>query len=167
MERLSAFRGKYASAIPIDFRVTHVSFLAILYGVWPQFSPQIATHDSSFVAYSTGPNSVMLMDSAVFTQAMIPEVVVPLLGQRIVSVVFGDGHVGVLTEEGRVFTWARKVVFQPLNRWHVRQPREMKFDYASLRTRNYFVLAIASTQWEMGALVIDLGVSTPFDLGSF
>ncbi|TFY78827.1 hypothetical protein EWM64_g5186 [Hericium alpestre] len=65
----------------------------------------ISAHFETFVAYSTGRSSVILMGSTA-TNADTPPKVLPALQHRdIISVVLGDYHFGALTATGKLFTW--------------------------------------------------------------
>ncbi|KAG8220973.1 hypothetical protein J3R82DRAFT_2479 [Butyriboletus roseoflavus] len=71
-----------------DVRITHIS---------AQFE--------TFVAYSTGPSSVVLMGSHETHPNTEPLVLPALQNRYIISVVLGDWHFGALTSTGKLLTW--------------------------------------------------------------
>lgn len=77
--------------------------------------PQISASFKSFFAYSTGPESVVLM-GYIDTDAPVPPpsvhdpplrpTIIPVLQYRsVISVVVGDFHYGALTSTGELLTW--------------------------------------------------------------
>ncbi|KAF9218949.1 RCC1 BLIP-II [Gyrodon lividus] len=155
-------------------------------------SPQVVriTHISAqyqtFVAYSTGSSSVVLMGSNGTNANSEPRILPALQNRNVISVVLGDYHFGALTSTGKLLTWGQysrgalglgdptKIeVGQPggypteqqrqvaaIHRGphppSVMEPTEVRFDHGERRSRKRFCFAAASAGWHMGALVIDL-----------
>ncbi|PFH46985.1 hypothetical protein AMATHDRAFT_153212 [Amanita thiersii Skay4041] len=130
----------------------------------------------TFVAYSTGSNSVILMGDTDTTEESDPKVVPALQNKGVISVVLGDYHRAALTSEGKLFTWgshsngalgltglesqkpgpiSRRVqhVYDPPP---VNVPTEVRFDHLNKQRKDKFCIAVAAGGWHTGALVIDL-----------
>ncbi|KAI0923709.1 hypothetical protein AcV5_009183 [Taiwanofungus camphoratus] len=68
----------------------------------------ISAQFQTFVAYSTGPRSVVLMGKLAMDTPNLPErpIILPALqNQNVISVVLGDYHFGALTSTGKLLTW--------------------------------------------------------------
>ena len=69
---------------------------------------QISASFRTFVAYSVGNSSVVLIGSSRSGEhATSPKVIPGLQGRDIVSVVLGDYHYAALTQDGHLFTWGQ------------------------------------------------------------
>jgi len=65
----------------------------------------ITAHFTSFVAYSTGTNSIILMGTA-DTGPISDATILPALQNRsVINVLLGDYHFGALTSDGKLLTW--------------------------------------------------------------
>jgi len=145
----------------------------------------ISAHFQTFIAYSTGSSSVVLMGSKETTADSEPTVLPALQNKNVISVVLGDYHFGALTSSGRLFTWGsfsrgalglgdpvRIEAGQPggyhnaatLQRAQthrgpyppaVEVPTEVKFDHGEKTGRERYCFAATAGGWHMGALVID------------
>jgi SCF-associated factor 1 len=73
---------------------------------WVKLS-QISASFQTFVAYSVGGTSVVLMGNRPTTPSDAPTVLPGLQNRNIVSVVLGDYHFGALTEDGTMLTWGK------------------------------------------------------------
>ncbi|KIY53369.1 RCC1/BLIP-II protein [Fistulina hepatica ATCC 64428] len=65
----------------------------------------ISANFNSFVAYSTGEKSIVLIGRNDFTPDTPAEVVPELQYRSVISVVVGDYHKAALTADGKLFTW--------------------------------------------------------------
>ncbi|KAH9941979.1 RCC1/BLIP-II [Amylocystis lapponica] len=146
----------------------------------------ISAQFQTFVAYSTGERSVVLMGKLGHVDAPVPgpphPTILPALQNRgVIAVVLGDYHYGALTADGRLLTWgafshgalglgdpARISVGNPggfadQRLWDAAQrgsyltPPEVRVP-AEVPSggRKRFCFAAAAAGWHMGALVIDL-----------
>ncbi|PCH36204.1 RCC1/BLIP-II [Wolfiporia cocos MD-104 SS10] len=130
----------------------------------------ISAQFRTFCAYSMGEHSVVLMgESPEYTN---PTILPELQNRNIISVVLGDYHYGVLTEQGQLLTWdgfsngalglgdpSTIPAGQPGEfATDLRVPTEVRFDHQDWedRRRERFCFAAAAGGWHMGALVIDL-----------
>ncbi|KAG9313021.1 hypothetical protein JVU11DRAFT_6460 [Chiua virens] len=161
-----------------DIRITHVT---------AQFE--------TFVAYSTGSSSVVLMGTHETDPNTEPRVVPALQNINVISVILGDYHHGALTSTGKLLTWGQysngalglgdPTKIEPgqpggyrteQQRQHglqfrspppaVTDPAEVRFDHGERRNRKRFCFAATSAGWHMGALVIDLEPDDPDEEGS-
>ncbi|EKM49963.1 uncharacterized protein PHACADRAFT_264421 [Phanerochaete carnosa HHB-10118-sp] len=74
---------------------------------------QISAHFKTFTAYSTGPESVVLMcrmqttdeEGPISQQRLEPTIIPSLQYRGVISVILGDYHYGALTEAGKLLTW--------------------------------------------------------------
>jgi SCF-associated factor 1 len=145
-------------------------------------STQISAHYLTFVAYSTGPDSIVLMGRNHATPSTLPTVIPSLQNRGVISVVLGDYHWGALLENGELLTWGGahgtglgdpcdiepgqpggyRTQFEKENAHayislpDVRTPAEVRFDHDLVERRNMFVFGAAAGGWHMGALVIGL-----------
>ena len=127
------------------------------------------------MAYSTGPNSTVLMGDTDTTEISEPRVTPTLQDRNVISVVLGDYHGAALTADGKLYTWGKysggalglggagSNVRRPLydGRGSVDVPTEVRFDHGMQGRKDRFCLAVAAAGWHTGALVIDLEVSRP------
>ena len=143
---------------------------------------QLSAHFRTFVAYSRGPSSVVLMGGQSTNVRSRPQILPALQYRSIVSVTLGDYHFGAVTSTGRLLTWgayskgalglgdplelplgapggyqtAEEVEDARTNWWieppRVNEPVEVKFDRGRKRGRRRCVAASASG-WHTGALV--------------
>ncbi|EIW85613.1 RCC1 BLIP-II [Coniophora puteana RWD-64-598 SS2] len=74
--------------VPQDVKITHIT-----------------AQYQTFVAYSTGSSSVVLMGRDYTTPTSAPKVHSSLQNNDVISVVIGDYHFGALTSTGKLFTW--------------------------------------------------------------
>jgi len=133
----------------------------------------------SFVAYSTGPHSTVLMGDTDTTEESEPTITPALQNKDVISVVLGDHHRAALTAGGKLFTWGKFSAgalglgeANEISGWasspsielEVGVPTEVKFDNGK-KPKNRFCLAVAAGGWHTGALVIDFEVSV--SKGSF
>ncbi|KAF8141567.1 regulator of chromosome condensation 1/beta-lactamase-inhibitor protein II, partial [Boletus edulis] len=145
----------------------------------------ISAQFETFVAYSTGSSSVVLMGSHETDPNTEPRILPALQNINVISVVLGDYHFGALTSTGKLLTWGQyscgalglgdPTKIEPgqpggyrteQQRQHalqrggfppaVTQPTEVRFDHGEKRNRKRFCFAATSAGWHMGALVIDL-----------
>ncbi|KAI6114811.1 regulator of chromosome condensation 1/beta-lactamase-inhibitor protein II [Pisolithus croceorrhizus] len=146
----------------------------------------ISAQFSTFVAYSTGSSSVVLMGTKETDPQGRPQVIPSLQDRNVISVVIGDYHYGALTSTGKLLTWGafsrgalglgdptKIEVGEPggyqdevLRRSalshggpfppEVTEPTEVRFDHDEKRRRERFCFAATAAGWHMGALVIDL-----------
>ncbi|KAF8555990.1 RCC1/BLIP-II [Imleria badia] len=150
----------------------------------------ISAQFETFVAYSTGSSSVVLMGSHETDPNTEPRVLPALQNRNVISVVLGDYHFGALTSTGKLLTWGEYSrgalglgdpttveAGQPggyrtdQQRQHalqfgrfppaVTEPAEVRFDHGENRRRKRFCFAATSAGWHMGALVIDLEPDNP------
>ena len=137
---------------------------------------QVSANYLTFVVYSTGPNSTVLMGDTDTTEESEPRVIPALQDRNVISVVLGDYHSAALTADGKLYTWGRfssgalglgdaEDIFRPYDFAHgeqsVKVPTEVRFDHWIRGRKDRFCLAIAAAGWHTGALVIDLEVSRP------
>ncbi|KDQ61371.1 hypothetical protein JAAARDRAFT_30797 [Jaapia argillacea MUCL 33604] len=146
----------------------------------------ISAHFNTFIAYSTGASSIVLMGSTSTTSTDSPKIIPALQHKSVISVILGDYHYGALTSTGKLYTWGsfskgalglgdpvNLEVGQPggfareqhrlraqSHRFgtppNVDVPTEVKFDYGLKKPRNRFCFAASAAGWHTGALVIDL-----------
>ncbi|KAN0088441.1 Regulator of chromosome condensation 1/beta-lactamase-inhibitor protein II [Tylopilus felleus] len=149
----------------------------------------ISAQFETFVAYSTGSSSVVLMGSHETDPNTEPRVLPALQNKDVISVVLGDYHFGALTSTGKLLTWGGysrgalglgdPTTIEPGQpggyrtehqrqhalQWRgvfppdVTEPAEVGFDHEEKRKR--FCFAATSAGWHMGALVIDLEPDDP------
>ncbi|KAH7927307.1 RCC1/BLIP-II [Leucogyrophana mollusca] len=162
---------------PKTLRITHVS-----------------AQYQTFVAYSPGPDSVVLMGFSDAHEHFQPTILPALQNNDIISVVLGDYHFGALTSTGKLLTWgaySRGALglgdpttleagkpggyrTEQLRRsaesnggpypTEVREPTEVSFNHGEKKKRRRFCFAATAAGWHMGALVIDLEVILGFML---
>lgn len=173
-------------------QVTHVSLrFEVFYSSYTQSHPQISAHFHTFVAYSTGTSSIVLMGSTETTTESQPKIIPALQNRDVISVVLGDYHYGALTASGKLFTWgvfstgalglgdpADLDVGAPGGLQSDRQrdsarrggpratPPEVKVPTEvrfdwGKKKRETFCFSAAAAGWHMGALVIGLDVCPP------
>ncbi|KAI0064013.1 RCC1/BLIP-II [Artomyces pyxidatus] len=65
----------------------------------------ISAHFETFVAYSTGSSSIILMGDTDTDASSAPKILPGLQHRAIISVVLGDYHFGALTASGQLLTW--------------------------------------------------------------
>ncbi|KAF9519464.1 hypothetical protein BS47DRAFT_1468626 [Hydnum rufescens UP504] len=141
----------------------------------------ISASFQTFVAYSVGGTSVVLMGKRSTSPADVPTVLPGLQNRNIISVVLGDYHFGALTEDGTLLTWGKYSAgaiglgdpfknpvgspgvphrgIRPPPR-DVQEPTEVRFDYQDHK-RDKFVFSVAASGWHTAALVIDLEPNNP------
>ncbi|EJU03639.1 RCC1/BLIP-II [Dacryopinax primogenitus] len=164
---LPAFQSG-AVAVAEDMRITHVS---------AQFN--------TFVAYSTGSTSIVLMGNQ-STQPDISPTVIPALQHRdVISVVLGDYHRAALTAQGELLTWGSfsqgalglgdPYTLDPgtpggfrtfrdrdlAQRVHgpppdVEEPTKVSFHHGQEDASPTFCFSVVAAGWHVGALVLDL-----------
>jgi SCF-associated factor 1 len=69
---------------------------------------QISAHYQTFVAYSTGSSSIVLMGNQESGPESRPTVLPELQNKGVISVVLGDYHFGALTTTGKLYTWGKR-----------------------------------------------------------
>jgi SCF-associated factor 1 len=135
----------------------------------------------TFVAYSTGEHSIVLMGQNDASPTTNPKVIPSLQNRGVISVVLGDYHFGALLENGKLLTWGasgstglgdpykiepgqpggfRTIQDRERNTFvsipDVHVPTEVKFDHGLKKPRERFAFAAAAAGWHMGAIVVDL-----------
>lgn len=85
-------------------QITHVRLFSQLF-FYALMISQISAHFQKFVAYSTGPTSVVIMGDRDTDAQSTPKVIPELQNIGVISVVLGDYHCGALTEAGKLLTW--------------------------------------------------------------
>jgi SCF-associated factor 1 len=153
----------------------------------------ISAHYETFVAYSTGSSSIVLMGDTATTDETSPNLLPELQNISVISVVLGDYHFGALTANGKLLTWGQyskgalglgdPADIEPgqpggfstqdhrqmaLNRRRgqppqVEVPTEVRFDHGEKKRKDMFCFAAAAAGWHMGALVIDLETNADSD----
>lgn len=75
----------------------------------PSYAPlsQITAHYETFVAYSTGASSIILMGDQDTTTLSRPKVLPSLQNKSVIQILLGDYHSGALTSTGKLFTWGQ------------------------------------------------------------
>jgi SCF-associated factor 1 len=146
----------------------------------------VSAHFGTFVAYSTGSSSIVLMGDTSTTDISPPDVIPELQNISVISVVLGDYHFGALTATGKLLTWGQyskgalglgdPTHIEPgqpggfstqddlqmaLNGRRIQPPKvdiptPVRFDYGEKKRKDMFCFAAAAAGWHMGALVIDL-----------
>ncbi|KAG8838236.1 hypothetical protein FRB91_007737 [Serendipita sp. 411] len=143
----------------------------------------ISAHFLTFVAYSIGKDSVVLMGTDATNPASNPTIHPSLQNKGVISIVLGDYHYGALLESGKLLSWGAVTATglgdpfkiepgQPggfrtkeernrgLDTYQeipdVSSPTEVRFDHALTKSRERFVFGAAASGWHMGALVVDL-----------
>ncbi|KNZ74628.1 SCF-associated factor 1 [Termitomyces sp. J132] len=146
----------------------------------------ISANFMSFIAYSTGSSSVVLIGNTETTPHTPPKIIPELQHKSIISVVLGDYHNAALTSSGKVLTWgaysagalglgdpAELPIGAPggylrvQDRTWVRNggehdppavdvPSEVRFDHNLKSHKDRFCFSIAAAGWHTGALVMDL-----------
>lgn len=86
-------------------QITHVSTFSCIFIVFVILALQISAHYETFVAYSTGSSSVVLMGNRESTGESQPTILPELQNKGVISVVLGDYHFGALTATGKLYTW--------------------------------------------------------------
>lgn len=175
-----------------DIHITHVSRGKATGVMHSADRWQISAQFETFVAYSTGSSSVVLMGSHETDPNTEPRVLPALQNKDVISVVLGDYHFGALTSTGKLLTWGGysrgalglgdPTTIEPGQpggyrtehqrqhalQWRgvfppdVTEPAEVGFDHEEKRKRKRFCFAATSAGWHMGALVIDLEVRVSF-----
>ncbi|KAH9992978.1 RCC1/BLIP-II [Russula compacta] len=67
----------------------------------------ITAHFETFVAYSTGSSSVILMGDGRTNEDSQPKIIPELQNRSIISIVLGDYHYGALTADGQLLSWGQ------------------------------------------------------------
>ncbi|KAJ7574459.1 regulator of chromosome condensation 1/beta-lactamase-inhibitor protein II [Mycena floridula] len=146
----------------------------------------ISGHFQSFTAYSSGPDSVVLMGDMMTTANSVPNIIPALQNRSVISVVLGDYHKGALLSTGKLLTWGGyskgalglgdpalleagapggfpteelRLRAQERRRGtppDVQIPAEVRFDHACKKPKDRFCISATASGWHMGALVIDL-----------
>ncbi|KAF7982564.1 hypothetical protein HWV62_27552 [Athelia sp. TMB] len=166
-------------------QITHVRLFSQLF-FYALMISQISAHFQKFVAYSTGPTSVVIMGDRDTNAQSTPKVIPELQNIGVISVALGDYHCGALTEAGKLLTWGQysegalglgdPARISPgegggfrdegnrqtaLSRGtgrplDVTVPTEVRFDHEVKGNRNMYCFAATASGWHMGALAIDL-----------
>ncbi|KAG1881190.1 regulator of chromosome condensation 1/beta-lactamase-inhibitor protein II [Suillus subluteus] len=146
----------------------------------------ISAQFQTFVAYSPGSSSVILLGSHETHADSNPVILPALQNNDIISVVLGDYHYGALTSTGKLLTWgeysrgalglgdpgmlppgqpggyrteARKRAAVSNGGPYppgISEPAEVSFGHGEAQKDKMFCFAVAAAGWHMGALVIDL-----------
>lgn len=146
----------------------------------------ISAQFKTFVAYSLGSSSVILLGSHETHADSNPVILPALQNNDVISVVLGDYHFGALTSTGKLLTWGeysrgalglgdpgKLSSGQPggyRTEAHKRaavanggpyppgisEPAEVSFGHEEAQKDKMFCFAVAAAGWHMGALVIDL-----------
>lgn len=168
-QRIKEKFGEQGLEPPQEVRITHIT-----------------AKFQTFVAYSTGSSSVVLMGYSSTAPDEAPRILPALQNINIISVVLGDYHYGALTSTGKLLTWGgfsrgalglgdptKIEVGQPGGYRTERdrltaqtnggpyppvvtEPTEVRFDHGYKRKRDMFCFAVTAAGWHMGALVIDM-----------
>ncbi|KIY71850.1 RCC1/BLIP-II protein [Cylindrobasidium torrendii FP15055 ss-10] len=168
VRELPAFTQSETLQPPTALKITHIS-----------------AHFKHFTAYSTGPESTVLIGGTE-TPSDQPQVIPGLQRRGVISVVLGDWHYGALTTDGKVLTWGAysngalglgdptqlavgtaggyadehsKQQAQERGRGAppaVEVPTEVRFDHRRKTPKDRFCISLAASGWHTGALVIDL-----------
>ncbi|KAI0251809.1 RCC1/BLIP-II [Lactifluus subvellereus] len=86
-----AFRNEGTGVeIPSCLRITHIT-----------------AHFETFVAYSTGSSSIILMGDVRTNPDSQPKIIPELQNRSVISIILGDYHYGALTSDGQLFTWGQ------------------------------------------------------------
>ncbi|KAG0709314.1 regulator of chromosome condensation 1/beta-lactamase-inhibitor protein II [Suillus ampliporus] len=158
---------------PLSLRISHIS---------AQFQ--------TFVAYSPGSSSVVLLGSHETHADSKPSILPALQNNDVISVVLGDYHYGALTSTGKLLTWggySRGALglgdpgilppgqpggYRTEERKRaavanggpfppdVSEPAEVSFGHGEAQREKMFCFAVTAAGWHMGALVIDLQPDT-------
>jgi len=156
---------------------------------------QISAQFQTFVAYSPGSSSVVLLGSHDTNADSTPSILPALQNKDVISVVLGDYHYGALTSTGKLLTWGRysrgalglgdpgvippgqpggyateqQRIAAATNGGpyppDVSEPAEVSFVPA--RRENMFCFAVTAAGWHMGALVMDLQVRVRLEFAFF
>lgn len=147
--------------------------------------PQVSATFNTFVAYSTGSSSIVLMGEPNTDSNKPPKVLPSLQHRSIISVVLGDYHRAALTSNGELLTWGafssgalglgdpyelepgkpggfRDIGERERSRRaripppEVPQPAAVRFDHEDKRPVERFCFAVSASGWHVGALVIDV-----------
>ncbi|TFK29715.1 RCC1/BLIP-II [Coprinopsis marcescibilis] len=139
----------------------------------------VSANFQTFVAYSTGAKSTVLIGNTDTDPDSDPQIKPELQNRSVISVVVGDYHNAALTSDGKLLTWgqfssgalglgdpAKLERGQPggystgpgvrNSPPAVDTPTEVKFDYGCKSPRNRFCFAVTASGWHTGALVMDL-----------
>jgi len=85
------FRDENANLkAPTSLRITHIT-----------------AHFETFVAYSTGSSSIILMGDVRTNEDSQPKIIPELQNRSVISIVLGDYHHGALTADGQLLTWGQ------------------------------------------------------------
>jgi len=139
-----------------------------------------------FVAYSTGPSSIVLVGDTNTQSESQPKIIRELQNKSVISVVIGDYHNAALTANGKLLTWgaysngalglgdpfklepgtpggfaSSEARAAAERHWRgtppgVDIPTEVRFDHNLQKPRDRFCFATTAAGWHTGALVIDL-----------
>ncbi|KAG2157788.1 regulator of chromosome condensation 1/beta-lactamase-inhibitor protein II [Suillus bovinus] len=148
----------------------------------------ISAQFQTFVAYSPGSSSVILLGSHETHADSTPLILPALQNNDVISVVLGDYHYGALTSTGKLLTWGEYSrgalglgdpgMLPPGQPGGYRteerrraavtnggpfppgtsEPAEVSFGHGKAQRDKMFCFAVAAAGWHMGALVIDLEV---------
>ncbi|KAA1469035.1 RCC1/BLIP-II [Dentipellis sp. KUC8613] len=148
----------------------------------------ISAHFETFVAYSTGASSIILMGDTSSTPSSAPKINPHLQARNIISIVLGDYHFAALTAAGQLLTWgaysqgalglgdplalpvgapgayasARERADAQRRRWGPIAPPDVQVPaevaFGHAPPGRMFCFAAAASGWHTGALVIDLEV---------
>ncbi|KAF8916268.1 regulator of chromosome condensation 1/beta-lactamase-inhibitor protein II [Mucidula mucida] len=146
----------------------------------------VSAHFKHFIAYSTGPSSVVLIGDMQTTIETRPRVIPELQNRSVISVVLGDYHYAALTADGKLLTWGAysngalglgdptQIEIGNPGAFHneaarqmaisrergtppeVLVPTEVRFDHKRKTPKDRFCLSATASGWHTGALVIDL-----------
>lgn len=146
----------------------------------------ISAQFRTFVAYSPGSSSVILLGSHETHADSNPVILPALQNNDVISVVLGDYHHGALTSTGKLLTWGkysrgalglgdpgmlapgqpggyrteaqRRAAVANGGPYppEISEPAEVSFGHGEAQRDKMFCFAVAAAGWHMGALVIDL-----------
>jgi len=145
----------------------------------------ITATSQTFVAYSTGPSSIVLMGTKRTTASTPPRFIPSLQNHSIISVVLGENHFAALTSDGQLLTWG-KFTFGALGLGDprylplgspggftaetalaasevartsppdVQDPSPVRFDWGEVgMKKRQFCFAAAASERQMAAVVLD------------
>jgi SCF-associated factor 1 len=86
----SAFHSNTGLEAPSSLRITHIT-----------------AHFETFVAYSTGSSSIILMGDVDTKGDTLPKIKPELQNRSVISTMLGDYHYGALTIDGQLLTWGQ------------------------------------------------------------
>lgn len=181
IKELGVFKANGGPRAPSQLKISNVGATAQVWTV--SHISQISAQLHTFVAYSTGSDSIVLLGSGNTRSTTTPTVMPSLQNRGVISIVLGHDHFAALLENGKLLTWGtsiatgmgdpykitpgmpggfasesdkRQSLISNIHIPHIRQPTEVHFNHELAKPRERFVFSVAGSGHHLGALIVDL-----------